>query len=292
MYQMLHIQKQINDCKKQFDEYHMLHIQKQKDLQKQLDDYKIQTEPQNRINKEIFNAVFEDLKGYESLYKISKHGEIWSNWYSKVLTPTIDELGYANINLTKDTIKHHSYLHRLLAIQFIPNPDDKPFIDHIDRNPSNNSLSNLRWATHTENMNNKKDNIALLTPAEMEEHKEKEMEYQRNYQRAYCEKKRREAGCQKRSEMVKTKSETYQKDLYASKTEEEKEKLRARGRELYYESGQERQREYISRPEVNQKRMEDQRKKRAEKTPEQKEKEAKRRKELYDAKKQAKLTNV
>ena len=248
---------------------------------------------QKRLNKEIFNAVFEDLKGYEGLYKISRNGEIWSNCYERMLIPTIDELGYAKTRLTDSnhTPKKCS-IHRLLAIQFIPNPDDKPFIDHIDRNPSNNSLSNLRWATHTENMNNKKDNIALLTPTEMEKHKEKEMEYQRNYQRAYCEKKRREAGCQKRSEMVKSKSETYQRDLYASKIGEEKEKILERKRERYYESGQETQKAYVSRPDIHEKRMEDQRKKRAEKTPEQKEKEAKRRKELYDAKKQVKLTNL
>ena len=243
---------------------------------------------QKQINKEIFNKVFEDLKGYEGLYKISKNGELWSNHYAKIMKPTIDELGYANFCLTDcHHTKHHTYLHRLLAIQFIPNPDDKPHTDHIDRNPSNNSLSNLRWATIKENMNNKGNNLALLTPAEMEEHKENEMEYQREYQREYCEKKRRKAGCQIRSEMVKTKSETYQRDLYASKTGEEKEKLLERKRELYYETGQEYQREYVSRPEVHQKRMEDQNKKRNEMTDEQREEVNTKAKEYYEKNKEA-----
>ena len=58
---------------------------------------------QKRLNKEIFNAVFEDLKGYEGLYKISRNGEIWSNCYERMLIPTIDELGYAKTRLLKWT---------------------------------------------------------------------------------------------------------------------------------------------------------------------------------------------
>jgi len=47
------------------------------------------------------------------------------------------------------------YLHRLLAQAFIPNPEGKPEVDHIDGNPLNNCLSNLRWATHSENQWNR-----------------------------------------------------------------------------------------------------------------------------------------
>lgn len=45
-------------------------------------------------------------------------------------------------------------IHRLVAETFIPNPENKPTVDHIDRNPNNNCLSNLRWATHSEQRDN------------------------------------------------------------------------------------------------------------------------------------------
>lgn len=45
-------------------------------------------------------------------------------------------------------------IHRLVAETFIPNPDEKPTVDHIDRDTTNNSLSNLRWATHSEQREN------------------------------------------------------------------------------------------------------------------------------------------
>ena len=49
---------------------------------------------------------------------------------------------------------HREYVHRLVAETFIPNPHNKPTVDHIDRNPSNNFASNLRWATSKEQIEN------------------------------------------------------------------------------------------------------------------------------------------
>jgi hypothetical protein len=50
-------------------------------------------------------------------------------------------------------------VHRLVGIAFLPNPDKKPIIDHIDLNKTNNCLTNLRWVTHAENMRNKALNV-------------------------------------------------------------------------------------------------------------------------------------
>ena len=66
--------------------------------------------------------------------------------------------GYMTVAINIDGVKKRMFVHRLLAITYIENPENKKEIDHIDGNPSNNSLDNLRWATPKENSNN---NISL-----------------------------------------------------------------------------------------------------------------------------------
>lgn len=95
---------------------------------------------------------FEDLKNYEGLYKINRKGDILCCSKNKIKTTYFDKDGYIICSLKHKQMK----VHRLLAIQFIPNDDlTKTEIDHIDRNRTNNSLENLRWANRKEQCRNR-----------------------------------------------------------------------------------------------------------------------------------------
>ena len=67
---------------------------------------------------------------------------------------TINTNGYKIISLFRDGKQYCKSIHRLLGLTYIPNPENKKCIDHIDRNKLNNKLDNLRWATHSENNKN------------------------------------------------------------------------------------------------------------------------------------------
>ena len=84
-------------------------------------------------------------------YSINKKGEIKNNITKKILRPSINkDSGYYQIDLWKDNKSRKYTLHRLVASNFIPNLENKPTVDHIDGNRLNNDISNLRWATYSE----------------------------------------------------------------------------------------------------------------------------------------------
>lgn len=92
------------------------------------------------------------IEGYEN-YIIFEDGKIINTNTGREMKPTICN-GYYTISLYKQTIQKQFNLHRLIALAFIPNPDNKPCIDHINRDKQDNRLENLRWATYKENSRN------------------------------------------------------------------------------------------------------------------------------------------
>jgi len=104
------------------------------------------------------------IEGFEN-YTIYENGDV----YSRVrrggggkMKPYLNLNGYYSVRLTEKLIGNHYYVHRLLGLAFIPNPENKPCIDHIDRNKTNNNLNNLRWATYSENNYNKNINKGCI----------------------------------------------------------------------------------------------------------------------------------
>lgn len=114
--------------------------------------------------------IWKDVPGFEREYQVSNYGNIRSldrhrtQYFKKtdviilrffagrVLKPQENNRGYLSVALVKST--NRISIHRLVAITFIPNPDNLPTVDHIDRNKTNNHVSNLRWATHEQQMAN------------------------------------------------------------------------------------------------------------------------------------------
>ena len=111
------------------------------------------------------NEVWKDVPNYEGIYKVSNFGRI-----KMVKRTLIDSLGkkinkkehilkprtgnrYYMIALYKNGKREDLLLHRLIAQTFIPNPENKPFVNHKDENCFNNCSDNLMWCTQKENMN-------------------------------------------------------------------------------------------------------------------------------------------
>ena len=101
------------------------------------------------------NEIWKDIDGYEGLYQVSNKGNVKSLKWGKerILRPVIDRYGYYYIMLYNDSVRKRFKLHRLVAQAFIPNPENKPQVNHKDENKLNNCVNNLEWSTAKENSN-------------------------------------------------------------------------------------------------------------------------------------------
>lgn len=123
--------------------------------------------------------IWKDIKGYEGLYQVSNLGRIKSldrkvktgikyNEYkiskSKILKLNQKRNGYLSVDLSKENTVKTISVHRLVALNFIPNPENKEEVNHINAKKYDNRVENLEWVTKEENKKHAKLNKLYYNP--------------------------------------------------------------------------------------------------------------------------------
>lgn len=134
--------------------------------------------------------MMKDIDGYEGLYQISNKGNVkildrvrldGKKYKGKMMKQHITR-NYYSVKLTSHEGEHKQYVvNRLVESAFIDNPENKPFVNHIDGNKLNNCLDNLEWCTQSENVRHAHDN-GLVNVSKGEDHykcklSDKDVEY-------------------------------------------------------------------------------------------------------------------
>ena len=96
--------------------------------------------------------IWKTIEGYTD-YQISNYGRVKSLWFKKekILKLSDDTKKYLRCSILKKKVHYTTRIHRLVAQAFIPNPENKPQVNHIDGNTYNNFSYNLEWVTPSEN---------------------------------------------------------------------------------------------------------------------------------------------
>lgn len=100
----------------------------------------------------IMEEIYKDIKGYEGIYQVSNMGNIKSLNYRKTGKESILKLKKTKKDYNFIYLNKYYSIHRLVAESFIPNPDNKPQVNHINGIKTDNRVKNLEWVTQSENI--------------------------------------------------------------------------------------------------------------------------------------------
>lgn len=109
-------------------------------------------------------TIMKNLKdlGYPH-YAATVDGKIYSLYSHKFLSDNKKLGEYKSVTLCEDGIRKEKTIHRLIALAFIPNPNEYPVVNHIDGNKHNNSVSNLEWCTYKDNVKHAMETGLMLS---------------------------------------------------------------------------------------------------------------------------------
>lgn len=104
------------------------------------------------------NEIWRDVKHYEGKYMVSNYGRVKSLISNRYLSATANNDGYLKVKLYFDGRCKTEFVHRLVALAFVDNPNNLPQVNHKDEDKQNNYFENLEWCTHKYNQNYGKHN--------------------------------------------------------------------------------------------------------------------------------------
>jgi hypothetical protein len=98
--------------------------------------------------------TWQEIPNYTN-YVVNEKGEVKNRKTERILKPFLNTGGYYSVGLYNNKKYGKIEIHRILAVVFINNPENLPFVDHKDRNILNNSLDNLRWVSYLDSTLNR-----------------------------------------------------------------------------------------------------------------------------------------
>lgn len=120
-----------------------------------MDKFEMAQKLQSLLDKAEEGLELRDIPGFEGRYAASASGKIYSYKSKKFLKDRDEKYGYRRISLKQNGSDRLQtfMIHRLVAIAWVPNPDNLPYVNHKDEDKTNNHYTNLEWCDHTYNIN-------------------------------------------------------------------------------------------------------------------------------------------